>query len=296
MRFGDEPESSNFEDVTGRSGMGFGGGGGNALGCLLPLIASRFGIGGVIVLVIGYFLLSSLGGLGGGGGGGGGSLVPSSQHSAPAGQSTLDPNTRHFMLQVLGSTEKTWNQLLGGRYTPTTLVAYSRAYQSGCGAAQSAMGPFYCPTDKKIYLDTEFFNELSQRFQAPGDFAQAYVIAHEVGHHVQDLTGTLDQAHNLQARASETEGNAIQVKVELQADCYAGVWANNAKTPEGQPVMEPGDFEEGMRAAEAIGDDTLQKQSQGVVVPDSFTHGTSAQRMAALQKGYSTGDPNACQY
>jgi len=294
MRFGDEPESSNFEDVTGRSGMGFGGGGGNALGCLLPLIASRFGIGGVIVLVIGYFLLSSLGGLGGGGGGG--SLVPSSQQSAPAGQRTLDPNTRHFMLQVLGSTEKTWNQLLGGRYTPTTLVAYSRAYQSGCGAAQSAMGPFYCPTDKKIYLDTEFFNELSQRFQAPGDFAQAYVIAHEVGHHVQDLTGTLDQAHNLQARASETEANAIQVKVELQADCYAGVWAKNAKTPEGQSVMEQGDFEEGMRAAEAIGDDTLQKQSQGVVVPDSFTHGTSAQRMAALQKGYSTGDPKACQY
>ena len=292
MRFGDEPESSNFEDVTGRSGMGFGGGGGNALGCLLPLIASRFGIGGVIVLVIGYFLLSSLGGLGGGGGGG--SLVPSSQQSAPAGQSTLDPNTRHFMLQVLGSTEKTWNQLLGGRYTPTTLVAYSRAYQSGCGAAQSAMGPFYCPTDKKIYLDTEFFNELSQRFQAPGDFAQAYVIAHEVGHHVQDLTGTLDQAHNLQARASETEGNAIQVKVELQADCYAGVWAKNAKTPEGQPVMEQGDFEEGMRAAEAIGDDTLQKQSQGVVVPDSFTHGTSAQRMNALRTGFQSGDPDAC--
>ena len=294
MRFGDEPESSNFEDVTGRSGMGFGGGGGNALGCLLPLIASRFGIGGVIVLVIGYFLLSSLGGLGGGGGGG--SLVPSSQQGAQAGQSTLDPNTRHFMLQVLGSTEKTWNQLLGGRYTPTTLVAYSRSYQSGCGAAQSAMGPFYCPTDKKIYLDTEFFNELSQRFQAPGDFAQAYVIAHEVGHHVQDLTGTLDQAHNLQARASETEGNAIQVKVELQADCYAGVWAKNAKDPEGRPVMEQGDFEEGMRAAEAIGDDTLQKQSQGVVVPDSFTHGTSAQRMASLQKGYTTGDPKACQY
>ena len=215
------------------------------LGCLLPLVASRFGIGGVIVLVIGYFLLSSLGGLGGGGGGGGGSLAPTSQQSAPAGQSTLDPNTRHFMLQVLGSTEKTWNQLLGGRYTPTTLVAYSRSYQSGCGAAQSAMGPFYCPTDKKIYLDTEFFNELSQRFQAPGDFAQAYVIAHEVGHHVQDLTGTLDQAHNLQARSSETEGNAIQVKVELQADCYAGVWAANAKDPEGQPVMEQGDFEEG---------------------------------------------------
>jgi predicted metalloprotease len=298
MRFGDERESSNFEDVTGRSGMGFGGGGlgGGGLGCLLPLIASRFGIGGVVVLVIGYFLLSSLGGLGGGGGGGGGGLLPQSQQSAPAGQSTLDPNTRHFMLQVLASTEDTWNKLLGGRYTPTTLVAYSRSYQSGCGAAQSAMGPFYCPTDKKIYLDTEFFNELSQRFQAPGDFAQAYVIAHEVGHHVQDLTGRLDEAHNAQARASETEGNSIQVKVELQADCYAGVWAANAKDPEGRPVMEQGDFEEGMRAAEAIGDDTLQRETQGRVVPDSFTHGTSAQRMEALQRGFKSGDPNVCRF
>ena len=296
MRFGDERESSNFEDVTGRSGggIGFGGGGGNALGCLIPLIASRFGIGGVIVLVIGYFLLSSLGGLGGGGGG----LSPTTQRSAPAGQSTLDANTRHFMLQVLADTEDTWTKLLqakGIRYTPTTLVAYSEAYQSGCGAAQSAMGPFYCPTDQKIYLDTEFFTELSRRFQAPGDFAQAYVIAHEVGHHVQDLTGTLGQAHNLQARASETEGNAIQVKVELQADCYAGVWAKNAVDPQGRPVMEQGDFEEGMRAAEAIGDDTLQKQSQGVVVPDSFTHGTSAQRMGALRKGYQEGTIEACQ-
>jgi predicted metalloprotease len=295
MRFGDERESTNFEDVTGRSGggFGFGGGGGNALGCLIPLIASRFGIGGVIVLVVGYFLLSSLGGLGGGGGG---SLVPGTQQSAPAGQSRIDPNTRHFMLQVLASTEDTWNKLLGGRYQPTTLVAYSRAYQSGCGAAQSAMGPFYCPTDKKIYLDTEFFNELSQRFQAPGDFAQAYVIAHEVGHHVQDLTGRLEQAQDLQARSSEAQGNAEQVRVELQADCYAGVWAKNAVDPQGRPVMEQGDFEEGMRAAEAIGDDTLQKQTQGTVVPDSFTHGTSAQRMAALQKGYTTGDPNACRF
>lgn len=295
MRFGDERESTNFEDVTGRSGgLGGGGIGGGGLGCLLPLVASRFGIGGVIVLVIGYFLLSSLGGLGGGTGGG---PAPATQQTAPAGQSRLDPNTRHFMLQVLADTEDTWTRLLqpmGIRYTPTTLVAYSESYQSGCGAAQSAMGPFYCPTDKKIYLDTEFFNELSQRFQAPGDFAQAYVIAHEVGHHVQDLTGTLGQAEQLQARANETEGNAIQVKIELQADCYAGVWAANAKDPEGRPVMEQGDFEEGMRAAEAIGDDTLQRESQGRVVPDSFTHGTSAQRMNALQTGYKSGDPNAC--
>jgi predicted metalloprotease len=294
MRFGNDRESSNFEDVTGRSGMGFGGGGGGPLGCLIPLVASRFGIGGVIVLVIGYFLLTSVGGLGGGGGSGG--LVPQSQQSGPAGQSTLDPNTRHFMLQVLASTEDTWNKLLGGRYQPTTLVAYSRAYQSGCGAAQSAMGPFYCPTDRKIYLDTEFFSELSQRFQAPGDFAQAYVIAHEVGHHVQDLLGGLDEAHNAQVRARQAEGNAIQVKIELQADCYAGVWAANAKTSDGQPVMEQGDFEEGMRAAEAIGDDTLQKETQGYVVPDSFTHGSSAQRMAALRTGYQSGDPAACRF
>src|SRR3954453_301805 len=294
MRFGDERESSNFEDVPGRSGTVFGGGlGGGGLGCLIPLIASRFGIGGVIVVVIGYFLLSPLGGLGGGGGG----LVPASQQQdAFAGKSPLDPTTRHFVLQVLASTEDTWGKLLGGRYTPTTLVAYSRGYQSGCGAAQSAMGPFYCPTDKKIYLDTEFFNELSRRFQAPGDFAQAYVIAHEVGHHVQDLEGTLEQAHNLQARGSEAEGNAVQVKVELQADCYAGVWAANAKDSQGRSVMEPGDFEEGMRAAEAIGDDTLQKETQGRVVPDSFTHGTSAERMEALQRGFKSGDPNACKF
>jgi predicted metalloprotease len=292
MRFGDERESSNFEDATGRTGggFGFGGGGGNPLGCLIPLVASRFGIGGVIVLVIGYFILSSLGGLGSLGGG---SNVPATQQGS-AGQSTLDPNTRHFTLQVLASTEDVWGKLLPGRYTPTTLHYYSTADQSGCGAAQSAMGPFYCPTDQKIYLDTEFFNELSQRFQAPGDFAQAYVIAHEVGHHVQDLMGNLDEAHNAQVRTSEAEGNAIQVKIELQADCYAGVWAANAKAPDGQPVMEQGDFEEGMRAAEAIGDDTLQRETQGVVVPDSFTHGTSAQRMAALRTGFQAGNPAAC--
>ena len=292
MRLGDERESSNYVDDTGRGGLGFGGGGGNMLGCLIPLIASRFGIGGVIVLVIGYFLLSSLGGLGGGG-----TYAPSSQQvGSPEGRSTLDPAIKHFTLQVLASTEDTWGKLLGGRYQPTTLAFYSETDQSGCGVAQSAMGPFYCPTDKRIYLDTEFFSELSRRFQAPGDFAQAYVVAHEVGHHVQDLNGTLDQAHNLQARASQTEGNAIQVRVELQADCYAGVWAANAKDPEGRPVMEPGDFEEGMRAAEAIGDDTLQRETQGRVVPDSFTHGTSAQRMEALQRGYKSGDPNACKF
>jgi predicted metalloprotease len=298
MRFGDEPESTNFTDDTGRGGFGFGGGGfgGGGLGCLLPLIASRFGLGGVVVLIIGYFILSSLGGLGGGGGGG---QLPSAQVGQSAtGQSNLNPTTKHFTLQVLRSTEDVWTQLLqakGIQYTPTNLHFYSESDQSGCGAAQSAMGPFYCPTDKNIYLDTEFFNELATRFNAPGDFPQAYVVAHEVGHHVQDLLGTLGQAEQLQARSSETQGNAIQVKIELQADCYAGVWAANAKTPEGQPVMEQGDIEEGMRAAEAIGDDTLQKETQGRVVPDSFTHGTSAQRMNALRTGFQSGNIDACQ-
>jgi len=293
MRLGDEPESSNFEDRTGQSG-GFGfGGGGNALGCLLPLVASRFGIVGVVILLLGYCVLTQLGG-------GGGGILPSGNPttSAPSSQSTLDPNTGHFLRRVLGSTEQTWGEIFqksGKRYTPTTLVAYSNTNQSGCGAAQSAMGPFYCPTDKKIYLDPSFFNELSQRFGAPGDFAMAYVIAHEVGHHVQDLEGTLDQAHNLQARASETEGNAIQVKIELQADCYAGVWAANARDAQGS-ILEAGDVEEGMRAAEAIGDDTLQRQTQGTVVPDSFTHGTSAQRTAALRTGLQTGNQAACKF
>jgi predicted metalloprotease len=296
MRLGDERESGNFVDDTGRGGMGFGGGGfgGGGLGCLLPLVASRFGIGGVIVLVIGYFLLSSLGGLGGGGGG----IAPSSQQiGAPAGRSTLDPTTKHFTLQILAYTEDVWTKLLqqkGINYTPTALVFYSEADQSGCGAAQSAMGPFYCPDDKRIYLDTEFFKELSTRFNAPGDFPEAYVIAHEVGHHVQDLMGSLDQAKQLQDSESTTEANATQVKIELQADCYAGVWAANAKTPDGQSIMEPGDIEEGMRAAEAIGDDTLQRETQGRVVPDSFTHGTSAQRMNALRTGYQGGTIDSC--
>jgi len=291
MRFGDQRESGNFRDDTGRSIGGLGGG--NALGCLVPLVMSRFGIGGVVVLLIGYFILSSLGGLDIGGTG----QQPGSRQVTQSGQSALDPQMRRFTLQVLGSTEDVWTKLLanqGVRYTPATLVFYSEADQSGCGIAQSAMGPFYCPTDGGIYLDTEFFNELATRFQAPGDFAMAYVIAHEVGHHVQDLLGTLGKASSAQARSSRVEGNAIQVQVELQADCYAGVWAANARAPDGQPVMQQGDFEEGMRAAEAIGDDTLQRQTRGTVVPDSFTHGSSEQRMAALRAGFRSGDPAAC--
>jgi len=293
MRLGDGGD--NFEDRTGQSGggFGFGGGGGNALGCLLPLVASRFGIVGVVILLLGYCALTQLGG-------GGGGLIPSGPTtSAPSGQSTLTPDQRHVLSSAVASTNAVWNQIFtqsGERYSPPRLVAYTRGTQTACGQGRAAMGPFYCPNDQRIYIDPEFFTELSRRFGAPGDFAQYYVVAHEVGHHIQSLEGTLETAHNAQARSSEAEGNATQVKVELQADCYAGVWAANAKDPQGRPALEQGDIEEGMRAAEAIGDDTLQKQTQGVVVPESFTHGTSAQRMNALRTGLQSGNPAACKF
>ena len=277
----DGPGSDNFEDRTGQSGPALGGMGGGLVGMLLPFILSRFGIVGLLILGLGYCALTSLGGLGGGGGG------------STSGKSTLDPATGQFMSRVLASTEQVWGQIFtqaGATYTPTRLIAYSNTDQSGCGVAQAAMGPFYCPTDQKIYIDPDFFTELSRRFQAPGDFAQAYVIAHEVGHHIQDLEGTLDQAQRAQASLGQSEGNAVQVAIELQADCYAGVWANRSGG------IEAGDIEEGMRAAEAIGDDTLQQQTQGRVVPESFTHGSSAQRMEALRRGLSTGDPAQCKY
>jgi predicted metalloprotease len=263
--------------------------GGGAFGLILSLVASRFGIGGVIILMLGYCALSTFGGGGGGGGVGG---TPALQTGQPTGQSTLNPETQDRVLRVLGSTERRWTDLFaasGQRYQPTKLVFYSRSDRSGCGAAQAAMGPFYCPSDQSIYLDTSFFDELGSRFGAQGDFAQAYVIAHEVGHHIQHLTGVLDQARSAQGRGSSTAGNAVQVRVELQADCYAGVWARNDRN-----LMEPGDLEEGLRAAEAIGDDTLQRQAQGRVVPESFTHGTSEQRMRWLRRGYETGDPKSC--
>jgi len=292
MRLGGEGPSGNFEDRTGGGG-GFGGGGSGMLGCLLPLVMSRFGIVGVVILLLGYCALQSLGGGGGLLSGGG------TTSSAPGGSnSTLDPNMRDFLTRTLGSTEETWGEIYAAsnqRYSPTTMVAYTRGTQTGCGFGQAAMGPFYCPNDQKIYIDPAFFNELSTRFGAAGDAAMAYVIAHEVGHHIQDLEGTLSQAQNAQARASNAEGNALQVKVELQADCYAGVWMANARDAQGT-IVEPGDAEEAMRAAEAIGDDTLQRQTQGTVVPESFTHGTSAQRLAALRLGMQSGDPAQCRF
>ncbi|CAN5306210.1 neutral zinc metallopeptidase [soil metagenome] len=292
MRLDDEQESSNFEVQSGRGGGGFGfgggGGGGGIFGLLLPLIGTRFGCLGIVVVVgimfaMGINPLSLLGG---------GTGMAPTQQSAPA---DTDPkaltDVQHWSLKVLGSTERTWGKIFqaeGKQYEPTILSFYSQEGTSGCGAAQSAMGPFYCPTDKKVYLDTDFFTELRQRFGAPGDFAQAYVIAHEVGHHVQDLEGTLGEVNRKQRSVGEAQGNALQVKVELQADCYAGVWAKDTG------LMEAGDLEEGMTAAQAIGDDTLQKSAGRRPVPESFTHGSSAQREAWLRKGLSTGDPAQC--
>ncbi|AYJ86916.1 zinc metalloprotease [Sphingomonas paeninsulae] len=290
MRLDDESESTNFEiQSEGQQRAGFGGGGGlGMLGMIIPFVFSRFGIGGIVVLGIVALVFGGIGG-----GGGGGLLAPvsqtSPQQSTAPGQLT---DIQRISLRVLGSTERRWTDIFaksGQKYTPTTLVFYTRNGTSGCGAAQSAMGPFYCPSDQKIYLDTEFFNELKTRFNAPGDFPIGYVIAHEVGHHIQDLTGIEQKVRSQQARASKAQGNALQVAMELQADCYAGVWAANDKN-----LLEAGDVEEGMRAAQAIGDDTLQRASQGVVVPESFTHGSAAQRQQWLKHGLDTGDPTEC--
>ena len=220
---------------------------------------------------------------------GGGGQMP--QGGEVSRDSSRLSDVQHWSLKVLGSTERVWGSLFqqaGQQYQPTVLSFYSQNGSSGCGAAQSAMGPFYCPNDRKVYLDTDFFTELRQRFGAPGDFAQAYVIAHEVGHHVQDLEGTLGEVNQKQRAVSEAQGNALQVLVELQADCYAGVWAKRTG------LMEPGDLEEGMKAAQAIGDDTLQKAAGRRPVPESFTHGTSEQRMTWLRKGLDSGDPAQC--
>ncbi|AUW58008.1 zinc metalloprotease [Sphingobium sp. SCG-1] len=284
MRLDDENESSHYEVQRGGGGGSFGGGG---LGIIGMLLGSRFGLGGIAILVIGALIMgiNPLSLLGGGGGGG-----PQVQTEQP-GTQELTPVQR-TSLKVLGSTERRWSEIFsaeGQQYPPPTLVFYSQNGMSGCGAAQSAMGPFYCPTDQKVYLDTDFFNEMETRFNAPGDFPIGYIIAHEVGHHVQTITGISDKVRAGQKSGSEAQGNALQVAMELQADCYAGVWANRDKN-----LMEAGDLEEGLRAAQAIGDDTLQKAAGRRPVPESFTHGTAAQRMEWLRKGLSTGDPAQC--
>jgi len=291
MRLDDERESSNYEiQRGGRGGFGGfrGGGGSNLIGMLLPMIGSRFGCGGIVIALA---VLAFLSFSGGGGLLTGDMSAPPAEQAAPAGRPGELTQVQSFSLKVLSTTERVWNDVFrehGQRYEPAVLSFYSQSGRSGCGAAQSAMGPFYCPLDKKIYLDTDFFRELQERFGAPGDFAQAYVIAHEVAHHIQQLEGRLTEVNSAQRRLGEAEANALQVRVELQADCYAGVWGSRTG------LMEPGDLEEGLRAAAAIGDDTLQRQAGQRPMPDSFTHGTSEQRMAWLRRGLETGDPAQC--
>jgi predicted metalloprotease len=221
--------------------------------------------------------------------------VQMQQADQPYQESAQEAKLRQLTEVVLADTEDTWSAILpkyGVQYVAPKLVLFREAVQSGCGMAQSGMGPFYCPVDQKVYVDMSFYNELETRFGAPGDFAQAYVIAHEVGHHVQNLVGTAEKVQRAQQRAGKAEANALSVRMELQADCFAGVWAKNAA--QSRQLLEAGDIEEGLRAASAIGDDRIQKQTQGYVVQDAFTHGSSEQRVRWFRRGLEMGTPEAC--
>ena len=287
MRMDDQRESDNIEDR--RGGGGFGGGGGRRLG------GGRLGIGTIaIALVASYFLginpLTVLSMLSGGGG------MPAVEQSAPpAHKPPPTDETARFVSKVLASTEDTWNEVFrasGRRYEEPRLVLFSGMTPTACGTGQSAMGPFYCPGDQKVYIDLTFFRELKERFKAPGEFAQAYVVAHEVGHHVQNQLGIAEQVDKARRRASPAESNALSVRMELQADCLAGVWGKRTDTMKN--VLEPGDLEAALTAATAIGDDRLQQQAQGRIVPESFTHGSSEQRVRWFRRGFDTGDINQC--
>ncbi|MGD9597141.1 MAG: neutral zinc metallopeptidase [Steroidobacteraceae bacterium] len=250
----------------------------------------KFGLGTIVVLVIGYFLginpLTMLG------------LMNNMQGSAPSSTPASAPPTDHdsdLVRAVLGETEDTWGAIFrqgGAQYPPPTLALFRGSIHSACGFASAAAGPFYCPGDRKVYIDLAFYDELARQFQAPGDFAQAYVLAHEVGHHVQNVLGTLGKAQAARQRLGEAERNQLQVRVELQADCYAGIWAHHADKDRG--IVEPGDIDEGLRAASAVGDDTIQRRMQGQVVPETFTHGSAEQRMQWFTRGYESGDVAGC--
>lgn len=269
MRWRDQRQSGNVEDRRGISGKGL------AFG----------GIGSVVVLLIAFLLGVDPRAL----------LDQSGSSPAPGTVATRSANPeeeelKSFSSAVLANTEDVWHELFqqrGQRYREPKLVLFTNEVRSACGLSGAAVGPFYCPGDEKVYIDLSFYRALKTRFRAPGDFAQAYVIAHEVGHHIQNLTGTMDKVNSMQSRMSEREANQLSVRLELQADFYAGVWAYYAQK---RGILEPGDIEEALRAATAIGDDSLQKESQGYVVPDSFTHGTSEQRMRWFRRGLETGD------
>jgi uncharacterized protein len=276
MRWRGRKGSTNVEDRRGMSGGAVGGGVGLVAAIILALV---FGVDPSAIL-------------GGGGPAGGPAAGPG---GGPAGQQTgergvPEDDAGQFAAVVLADTEDTWNRIFaerGGSYPEPTLVLFSDGVASACGTASSAVGPFYCPGDSQVYIDLEFFDELHRRFGVVGDFAQAYVIAHEVGHHVQNVTGTMREFQGYR----ETGPGSPAVRIELQADCYAGLWAHEQR---GRGLLEPGDIEEALNAAAAIGDDTLQRRGQGKVVPETFTHGTSEQRTRWFLTGYETGDPDAC--
>jgi predicted metalloprotease len=273
MRWIGGRESSNVDD---RRGVSAGG------------IAAGGGILGVIVIVLRLLL-------GGGGGSGDDTQIPlqfpGQTQEMTAEEKAADDERAKFVKVVLGYTEDVWTQIFaqnGQQYQDPTLVLFRGSVQSACGFASAASGPFYCPGDQELYIDLSFYQELEQRFQAPGDFAMAYVVAHEVGHHIQKLLGTSDKMDRLRQQLSQGEYNKYSVMLELQADFYAGVWANHAQQMKN--ILEAGDIDEALNAANAIGDDRLQKESQGYVVPESFTHGTSKQRIYWFKKGFDTGD------
>jgi predicted metalloprotease len=272
MQLGDQQASGNVED---RRGMGLVGGG--------------LGVGGIVIALVAYFL-----------GFDPSTIVNVAEQVAPQRETREAPRGApadamgQFVAKVLGSTENVWGKIFqrsNSQYRPPTLVLYDGEVRSACGRAQSAMGPFYCSGDEKLYIDLAFFRDLQARFHAPGDFAQAYVIAHEVGHHVQKLAGTLQKLEAARERVSRAEYNRTSVRMELQADCYAGVWGHHAGS---MKQLDPGDIAEALNAATAIGDDRLQKQTQGRIVPESFTHGTSDQRVRWFKRGMDSGRPKDC--
>ena len=288
MKWQGRRQSSNVEDRRGQSGPSSGGGlGGISPMLLIPLVKMLFSKKGLIVVgvvvllsvVTGYNPLNLVSKFLGGG--------PIQTESSNYQPTEKDEELAQFSTTILASTEDVWNQLLTN-YREPTLVLFTGSVASACGAASSATGPFYCPGDEKLYLDISFFDEMERQMNAPGDFAQAYVIAHEVGHHVQKIMGISDKMQQLRGQLSETEYNKYSVRLELQADYFAGVWAHHSQQM--THMMESGDLEEALNAANAIGDDRLQKQATGRVVPDSFTHGTSAQRMRWFKKGFESGD------
>jgi len=276
MRMDDYRESDNIEDRRGGGGVGVGG----------------VGIGGIILaLVVSYFTginpMTLLGII---------EQTPIAHQQAPAAHKPpANDESARFVSKVLASTEDVWTDTFrqnGRQYEAPKLVLFTGATPTACGTGQTAMGPFYCPGDHKVYIDLAFYRELKERFHAPGEFAQAYVVAHEVGHHIQNLLGIADKVHQARQQVSKTEGNALSVRMELQADCLAGVWGKRTDTM--KKVLEPGDLEAALKAASAIGDDRLQQQAQGRIVPESFTHGSSEQRVRWFKRGFESGDMNQC--